>query len=800
MTVDLSIKARLARAYVNADWLDGTARARYQQAVKITRGVPEERQVADPATCSMTLQNRDGHLTPRNPRSPYVDVLGQNVPIRVSAEGAVPDLPTVRAVTHTDTGNAVTIAVTTPTVAEGDILLVLHAYGSAAQYTPTIDGEGWERLVFWEEPEAYTAGGTAPYKNVVVWWKRIGAWTEPTTLTLRQAGTYHGRVVALAIEDAGGFVPSIDWGWTTTGGGGFATDGNIQVPPVRGLQLYTAAKWGNVTVAQQGATYTEVVSIAGAANEPTVCVLSGSEGDDEVWTNPDYELDRWDNTPTGDGPSADDHFDNDPFDFTAGINIVAAEDPRLRSWGEVSAWPQAWTPEGSDTTTSVVAQGILSRYGKGPERSPFERTAASMARHMHPDDVYGVPGIGAQYSSRTGFAAWPMRENLDPVGYGNLGRLLNSASLSYGASLSPGGDGVTPNVSGVVDAIALPFPLFTGTEDEVRNVGFTFALEPDTTTANHVRLKCNLTTAGASIGQDLRIDVSVASGTFTVTATRVRQDTAAEATIATVTVDRAPDSDYHRVLFEWTWDGSGTPTYRLWVDGVPVSTGTYTNVGSGSAWGEILLWSDVAIGQVQAFRRVSAQSLRPQWFDLWPATRGHIGETATGRIHRLCSEERIAPECYGDLAVTRNLLGAQPTGTFVDVVTDAAKNGGGILTESKQRLGLTYRSLSDLYWSTEVELDYTDGSIQPNLTPIEDDQTILNQVTYTADMVGRMAPGTGLPASIAALMMDAGDVTQKGVVAPEGCIDPGKFLGAFLKRGARIHQTEHISSMFEVSH
>jgi len=72
------------------------------------------------------------------------------------------------------------------------------------------------------------------------------------------------------------------------------------------------------------------------------------------------------------------------------------------------------------------------------------------------------------------------------------------------------------------------------------------------------------------------------------------------------------------------------------------------------------------------------------------------------------------------------------------------------------------------------------------------------KVTYTADMVGRMAPGTGLPASIAALMMNAGDVTEKGVTAPEGCIDPEKFLAAFLKRGARIHQTEKISSLFEV--
>ena len=60
-----------------------------------------------------------------------------------------------------------------------------------------------------------------------------------------------------------------------------------------------------------------------------------------------------------------------------------------------------------------------------------------------------------------------------------------------------------------------------------------------------------------------------------------------------------------------------------------------------------------------------------------------------------------------------------------------------------------------------------------------------NRIVYTADMVGRMAPGTGLPASIASLMMDAGDVTAKGVVAPEGAIDPDGFLSAFLKRGAR---------------
>jgi saccharopine dehydrogenase (NAD+, L-lysine-forming) len=46
--------------------------------------------------------------------------------------------------------------------------------------------------------------------------------------------------------------------------------------------------------------------------------------------------------------------------------------------------------------------------------------------------------------------------------------------------------------------------------------------------------------------------------------------------------------------------------------------------------------------------------------------------------------------------------------------------------------------------------------------------------------------------------MSAGDVTVKGVVAPEGCIDPDKFLAALIQRGARIHQTETVASLFSL--
>ena len=105
--------------------------------------------------------------------------------------------------------------------------------------------------------------------------------------------------------------------------------------------------------------------------------------------------------------------------------------------------------------------------------------------------------------------------------------------------------------------------------------------------------------------------------------------------------------------------------------------------------------------------------------------------------------------------------------------------------------------LSLKLWDT-IPKNRDNGPLASGLKVIVKGERKGKQVTYTADIVGRMAPGTGLPASIAALMLDAGDVTVKGVVAPEGCIDPGKFLAALLQRGAKIHQTETITSLFEL--
>ena len=136
---------------------------------------------------------------------------------------------------------------------------------------------------------------------------------------------------------------------------------------------------------------------------------------------------------------------------------------------------------------------------------------------------------------------------------------------------------------------------------------------------------------------------------------------------------------------------------------------------------------------------------------------------------------------------------------WVDELIHEQKNTGLLGTEPLDIKGtkITPYDLALKLWE-KIPEKRDNGPQSSGLKVIVKGQRNNKKVTYTADMVGRMAPGTGLPASIASLMMDAGDITVKGVVAPEGCIDPVKFLNAFLKRGARIHQTETISSMFEV--
>lgn len=73
------------------------------------------------------------------------------------------------------------------------------------------------------------------------------------------------------------------------------------------------------------------------------------------------------------------------------------------------------------------------------------------------------------------------------------------------------------------------------------------------------------------------------------------------------------------------------------------------------------------------------------------------------------------------------------------------------------------------------------------------------KISYTADMVGAMGPGTGLPAAIAARLLLAGKIATKGVLAPEDAIEPEVYLPLLIASGARIRQTRSETVMLSAN-
>lgn len=74
----------LVELYVNGVWTDITSYVRIADQIVISRGRSDWSTQSGPATCLMTLDNRDGRFSPRNTSGAYYPYLVRNTQIRVS--------------------------------------------------------------------------------------------------------------------------------------------------------------------------------------------------------------------------------------------------------------------------------------------------------------------------------------------------------------------------------------------------------------------------------------------------------------------------------------------------------------------------------------------------------------------------------------------------------------------------------------------------------------------------------------------------------------------------------------------
>jgi hypothetical protein len=105
------------------------------------------------------------------------------------------------------------------------------------------------------------------------------------------------------------------------------------------------------------------------------------------------------------------------------------------------------------------------------------------------------------------------------------------------------------------------------------------------------------------------------------------------------------------------------------------------------------------------------------------------GEDAITRWLRLAANDNIKADITAVFAPAGKILGVQPSGKTLELMTAAAEMDGSIHMEQRDDLALNLRTRDSLWNQTAVPLYLDLGHLTEPLEPTDDDQTIVNDVT-----------------------------------------------------------------------
>jgi hypothetical protein len=658
-------------------WTDVTTYVHSRDGIQITRGRADETAKVERSTCRLSIDNRDGRFSPRNPTGEYFGRIGRNTPLRV----LLTDLG--------DSHLAITGAGTqAKTSGSGGVSL-----SGDRDIRVDLAADSW----FTEDGihiAAKVTGGIADWGFGVVEGLLSFSWNdsvEGLTLVYSDAtisASDGDRLVVRVTMDenngAGAYTlkfytgTSITGPWTQLGGdrvGSFvasmqATASGIDVGGFAGISRGLPGKYYQFQL--RSSIDGTIVADAEFFNEPAGPV-SFTDDQGNVWSG----------------------------------GIIRNSGGRFV--GEVSAWPQRWDKSGTDVWVPIEAAGVLRRLSQGA--SPLRSV---MFRHMNSLETQPV-------------AYWPLEDESDSTqaasAIGGPSMRVNSGTPEFASSsvFVASADLVTLNNSvfhgrvpgysgtgeiqvrwlvnipsgGAPNGGILPRILCTGTAprwDVVYGTGGTFALKAYDAPAG-VAESVNILDTGAlafnANGKLLLMSVElVQNGANINYAIRSLEVGSSSATSFTGTLN------------------SRTAT-RV----------TEVHVGNGS-------FDDVPVGHVSVEKDVTTLSLMAS------TIKAYAGETAGRRIERLCGEEGVNFQSIGDLDSTE-LMGFQTRDTLVNLLYEAAETDLGILFEPQDVFGLVYRTRETVQnQAPKLTLDYSAADLS-SLEPTDDDQLTRNDVTVT---------------------------------------------------------------------
>lgn len=397
-----------------------------------------------------------------------------------------------------------------------------------------------------------------------------------------------------------------------------------------------------------------------------------------------------------------------------------------RFQGEISAWPQAWDPTGTDVWSEVEGSGILRRLAQGPIR-----------------DVSLLRTVISAISASNLLAYWPCEDPAEALEVAS-GKVGGKAMELYGAvQLATYTQfGASDPVPTLTEASLIgPVTPYDTTSVTATQFRYLLAIPVDGVADVDVVSRLKFLDADAMVYLDVIFNdppggVGSYGGEGTLSVIARDGD---QAEIGGGTQSLTMDVRGRQLLTAVELSNSGANlsiTLRVLdlVTGdtdsadLTVGTASVSRVTQAIMGPETLASAAGADGLVVG--HVYLQPLITSITDLGVSS-SPSGEAAGRRVQRICGEEGIAFESVGDLDDTAS-MGGQDRLNPLSIMQEAETADDGMLYESMPMLGLGYRTRQSLCnQDAQLTLNYTGFNLSEIPTPVEDDRYIQNRVTVT---------------------------------------------------------------------
>lgn len=380
---------------------------------------------------------------------------------------------------------------------------------------------------------------------------------------------------------------------------------------------------------------------------------------------------------------------------------------RYRFHGEIPEWPPEWDQSGRDAWVSIQAAGILRRLEQGarPLKSTILREISSLA---DPYPFY-----------------WPL-ETGTGAAFGG-GRLTGTAS--FGESQAPAGSAGAASFEGTSSTVSKMLASATIASGHWVVACWIYTPSPADLGSNGKSPLISVETPGGSTAKKWEMYVQWSSATAHNAWVGHVDDTGGGSANGGSATDL---TGAHQLVMHSQQDG-GDWHVDLYVDGVDVTGHTVTDTASPIDNIKINFFGNPGVppdikGSISHLIVAGGDRLADILGHVDAGT-GHTGESAGRRMQRLCNEEGITFLPVGDLDDTES-MGPQTQLALVPLLRECADVDMGHLFEPRDALGLAYRTRVSLYnQAAALSLSYAAGNLAAPLNPVDDDQTIRNDIT-----------------------------------------------------------------------